>query len=88
MSGSLNISGRTTESVNALAGALVDRLVAGAAKYRIAVERGSLGELLIDAGAKAPGGIEAGLLLTEICMGGLGSVTLSHRRPRPNGRFG
>ena len=87
MSGSLNISGRTTESVNALAGALVDRLVAGAAKYRIAVERGSLGELLIDAGAKVPGGIEAGLLLTEICMGGLGSVTLSHAPAAPKWPF-
>jgi len=41
------------------------------------VSRGSLGELLIDAGAKAAGGVDAGLLLTEICMGGLGRVSLA-----------
>jgi len=29
-----------------------------------------LGELLIDAGAKVAGGIDAGLLLVEICMAG------------------
>jgi methenyltetrahydromethanopterin cyclohydrolase len=33
--------------------------------------------LLIDAGAKVAGGVDAGLLLTEICMGGLGRVTLA-----------
>lgn len=78
MSGSHNTSGRVTASVNLLAGEIVDRLVAGAEHYRVAVSRGSLGELLIDAGAKVPGGLEAGLLLTEICMGGLGRVSLTH----------
>lgn len=78
MSGSHEAKSRATASVNALAGEIVDRLAAGAARYRVSVSRGSLGELLIDAGAKAAGGIEAGLLITEICMGGLGRVTLSH----------
>jgi methenyltetrahydromethanopterin cyclohydrolase len=71
-------SGQFRASVNTLAGAIVDRLVAGADRYRVTVSRGSLGELLIDAGAKTRGGVDAGLLLTEICMGGLGKVTLSH----------
>ena len=78
MSGSHETKCRATASVNALAGEIVDRLAAGAARYRVSVSRGSLGELLIDAGAKAAGGIEAGLLITEVCMGGLGRVTLSH----------
>ena len=78
MSASQNTDGRTSASVNALAGEIVDRLVAGADRYRVSVSRGSLGELLIDAGAKAAGGIDAGLLLTEICMGGLGRVSLAH----------
>ncbi|QGM44884.1 methenyltetrahydromethanopterin cyclohydrolase [Methylocystis heyeri] len=78
MSGALDFSGRATASVNKLAGDIVDRLVAGADRYRVSVSRGSLGELLIDAGAKAAGGVEAGLLLTEICMGGLGRVSLAH----------
>jgi methenyltetrahydromethanopterin cyclohydrolase len=70
--------GHVTASVNTLAGEIVDRLVAGAARYRVAVSRGSLGELLIDAGAKVPGSVDVGLMLTEICMGGLGKITLSH----------
>jgi methenyltetrahydromethanopterin cyclohydrolase len=73
----LDAPGGATASVNLLAGEIVDRLAAGAKRYRVAVSRGSLGELLIDAGAKVTGGLEAGLLLTEICMGGLGSITLS-----------
>ena len=78
MSASQNTDGRTSASVNALAGEIVDRLVAGADRYRVSVSRGASGELLIDAGARAPGGIDAGLLLTEICMGGLGRVSLAH----------
>lgn len=78
MSASENSGGRATASVNSLAGEIVDRLVAGAGRYRVSASRGSLGELLIDAGAKTAGGVDAGLLLTEICMGGLGRVTLSH----------
>jgi methenyltetrahydromethanopterin cyclohydrolase len=78
VSASQNSDGRATASVNALAGEIVDRLVAGADRYRVSVSRGALGELLIDAGARAPGGIDAGLLLTEICMGGLGRVSLAH----------
>ncbi len=77
MSGTLDTTGRATASVNSLAGEIVDRLVAGAGRYRVAASRGSLGELLIDAGARVAGGVDAGLLLTEICMGGLGRVTLS-----------
>ncbi len=77
MSASQNPDGRATASVNALAGEIVDRLVAGADRYRVSVSRGASGELLIDAGARAPGGIDAGLLLTEICMGGLGRVSLA-----------
>ncbi len=77
MSGTINAGDRATASVNLLAGEIVDRLVAGADRYRVAVSRGASGELLIDAGAKVAGGLEAGLLLTEICMGGLGRVALT-----------
>jgi methenyltetrahydromethanopterin cyclohydrolase len=63
-------------SVNHYAGVLVDRLVADHARLRIAVTKGETGETLVDAGAVAQGGIEAGLHIAEICMGGLGNVTL------------
>ncbi|MBI1867380.1 MAG: methenyltetrahydromethanopterin cyclohydrolase [Methylocystis sp.] len=77
MSGTDDRANGAAASVNALAGDLVDQLVAGAARYRVEVSRGSAGELLIDAGAKVVGGLETGVLLAEICMGGLGKVSLS-----------
>jgi len=87
VTGTSDTSGRATASVNALAGEIVDRLAAGAERYRLAVSRGSLGELLIDAGAKVAGGIDAGLLLTEICLGGLGKVTLAPAPGQKNWPF-
>jgi methenyltetrahydromethanopterin cyclohydrolase len=67
-------------SVNERAGRLVDRLLADKALYGVSVRRGVFGQVLIDAGVTARGGIEAGLLMAEICMGGLGRVALSPRR--------
>jgi methenyltetrahydromethanopterin cyclohydrolase len=64
-------------SVNSLAGTIVDRMVTEADKLRIIVSEGSLGETLIDAGVKAVGGFDVGLLMAEICLGGLGTVTLT-----------
>jgi methenyltetrahydromethanopterin cyclohydrolase len=71
-------------SVNATAARLVEQLKADAPRLRIAVERGSLGETLIDAGHRCPGGVAAGLRLAEICMGGLGTIglTASDTTPR------
>ncbi len=63
-------------SVNERATKLVTQLMAEAAELKIGVARGELGETLIDAGAKSPGGIAAGLRIAEICMGGLGEVLL------------
>ncbi|MDQ2803692.1 MAG: methenyltetrahydromethanopterin cyclohydrolase [Pseudomonadota bacterium] len=48
-----------------------------AAALRLGPSRGSLGEHLLDAGAGCLGGIEAGLRIAEICMGGLGTVRLA-----------
>jgi methenyltetrahydromethanopterin cyclohydrolase len=64
-------------SVNARAARLLDQLLADAAQLRVAARRGALGELLVDAGVEARGGIEAGLRIAEICMGGLGHVSLA-----------
>jgi methenyltetrahydromethanopterin cyclohydrolase len=63
-------------SINAAAAPLVERLVGGAASLRIGVEKGPKGCTVVDCGIEHPGGLEAGLLVTEICMGGLGSATL------------
>jgi methenyltetrahydromethanopterin cyclohydrolase len=64
-------------SVNARAGKLVEELVASAAALRCAVTIGEAGERRIDLGAGTHGGIEAGRRLGEICMGGLGTVSIT-----------
>jgi methenyltetrahydromethanopterin cyclohydrolase len=70
-------------SVNARAAVLVDKLTATCAELKIAITRGELGETLIDAGARQPGSIAAGLLIAEICMGGLGTVALTASNATP-----
>ncbi|MGE0024164.1 MAG: methenyltetrahydromethanopterin cyclohydrolase, partial [Hyphomicrobium sp.] len=64
-------------SVNARAGKLIDDLAANAQALRCSVTTGQAGERCIDLGANVPGGLEAGRRLGEICMGGLGTVTLT-----------
>ena len=64
-------------SVNARAARLLDNMIADQAALGVAAQHGALGQLLVDAGVAARGGIEAGLLIGEICMGGLGKVTLA-----------
>jgi len=63
-------------SVNALANPLVQALLDNANSLRIGVDRLSNGCTVIDAGIKHAGGLEAGRLIAEICMGGLGHVNL------------
>ena len=63
-------------SVNGRSAELVTRLEADAEELRVGISRGELGETLIDAGSKKLGGIAAGMRIAEICMGGLGQVTL------------
>lgn len=64
-------------SVSARAAKLVDDIVANADALRISVSTGSHGERLIDMGANVVGGLEAGRLLGEVCMGGLGKVAFT-----------
>ena len=65
-----------TVSVNLRAADLVAALRLDAAALNITFGRGPLGEVLIDGGANSRGGVEAGLRIAEICMGGLGTVRL------------
>src|SRR6059058_3500903 len=71
-------------SVNARAAALIERVRADAAALRVLVEKGELGETLIDAGNRCQGGIAAGLRLAEICMGGLGTIDVAASAATPN----
>lgn len=64
-------------SINALAAPLVAALVADADRLRLGVRRLDNGACLVDAGIQAAGGLEAGRRIAEICLGGLGRVTLA-----------
>lgn len=64
-------------SVSKRAAKVVDTIVANADALRVHVSTGSHGERLIDLGASVPGCLEAGRLLGEVCMGGLGTVQLT-----------
>jgi methenyltetrahydromethanopterin cyclohydrolase len=66
-----------TPSVNARASKIVDEIAANAVALRCAVSTGEAGERRIDLGATVPGGLEAGRRLGEVCMGGLGTVTIT-----------
>jgi methenyltetrahydromethanopterin cyclohydrolase len=70
--------GVSTEShlgMNERAWLLADRCAQSAAELRIAVQALPGGARIIDAGVNVPGGFGAGLVLAELCMGGLGHVS-------------
>ena len=64
-----------TLSLNDRALDLADALADDAEAARVAVSTLSNGTRVIDCGAQAAGGFEAGRRFAEICMGGLGTIT-------------
>jgi methenyltetrahydromethanopterin cyclohydrolase len=65
-------------SVNANAIPIVKYMIAHADRLRLKVDRLDNGCTVIDAGIQAVGGLEAGRLIAEVCMGGLGTVLVTH----------
>ncbi len=63
-------------SVNSLSAPIVQSLIDNADALRLGISKLSNGTTVIDAGINARGGLEAGRLISEICLGGLGSVKL------------
>ena len=61
-------------SVNNKSQELVKDLINNQDYYRINVEKGHSGCTIIDAGVNAFGNMEAGRVISEICLGGLGRV--------------
>ncbi|HEX5386698.1 MAG TPA: methenyltetrahydromethanopterin cyclohydrolase [Gemmatimonadales bacterium] len=66
-----------TPNLNALAAEIADGMEDHAGLLRVRVHALASGARVIDAGVETEGGLDAGLALSEICMGGLGSVTYS-----------
>ena len=60
--------------LNERAWALADRMIRRAPELQLGVQTLAGGARVIDAGINAPGGLEAGLILARLCMGGLGRV--------------
>ena len=63
-------------SINALSGPLVQQLIDKAQALQIGVSTHESGATIVDAGILHVGSAEAGRLIAEICMGGLGAVEL------------
>ncbi len=63
--------------MNERAWTLANKYVERAAELRLGVHRLASGARVVDAGVNVPGGLAAGLMLAELCMGGLGHVELA-----------
>ncbi len=72
---STDISAKWT-SVNAACQPLVDALIDNAEALQLEISTLSNGTRVVDAGINCNGGLEAGRLIGEICMGGLGTATM------------
>ena len=70
-------------SINDLTQPIVQELINRAVALRLGIEKDSSDATIIDAGINHPGGLEAGRLISEICLGGLGKVSLTHINTAP-----
>jgi methenyltetrahydromethanopterin cyclohydrolase len=70
------VLGRDWPSVGRLAAPLVARLIEEAPALRLRVSRAA-DTTIVDAGIEHAGGLEVGRRIAELCMGGLGRVTLT-----------
>src|SRR3990170_7040472 len=67
----------TRISVNQKGWSLAQKLRDSPEKYGVAVKETSQGVIVIDAGIATEGSLEAGRLVTEICLGGYGEATIT-----------
>lgn len=64
-------------SINKTTKPLVEKLIEKVSELNLSIETTEGGAKIIDAGINSSGCLESGRLITEICMGGLGYVSLS-----------
>ena len=67
-------------SVNRTAWSLTKKLGNQAEKFGVGVKETKLGTTLIDAGIEAKGGLLAGRIITEICLGGYGKAKIFYKQ--------
>ena len=63
-------------SVSNLVQELVNKLINNSKEFNILIKKGPFDCTIIDAGIEIEGSKEAGKLIAEICMGGLGQINL------------
>jgi len=66
-------------SVNQLAYQTAQKLLDNPELYGVIVSKSTAGAIIIDAGVNAPGGFEAGKILTELCLGSAGKVDINFK---------
>lgn len=71
-------------SINKLTKPLVEKLIENVDQLNLGLSATTGGAKVIDAGISNMGCLESGRLITEICMGGLGTVSLSMNDSFPN----
>ncbi len=64
-------------SINDLALQLSEEMINDPDRYAVKVKKTAHGATIIDAGIDSEGGFQAGRLITEICMGGLGKAEIT-----------
>ena len=74
----------TNLSVSNLAKKLVDKLIGNSKELNVLIKKGPLNCTIIDAGIETDGSEQAGKLIAEICMGGLGIISLKKTDTFPN----
>ncbi|MBE0512981.1 methenyltetrahydromethanopterin cyclohydrolase, partial [Candidatus Bathyarchaeota archaeon] len=67
-------------SVNRAAWSLAKKLCDQAEEFGVAVKETKSGATLIDAGIEAKGGLLAGRIITEICLGGYGKANIFYKQ--------
>jgi methenyltetrahydromethanopterin cyclohydrolase len=70
-------------SVNRLAWKLAETLINSPEAYGVKISKTTAGATVVDAGINAPGGYQAGIALTEICMGGAGRAQIIFEKYGP-----
>ena len=66
----------SSADVSVLSRSLVEAMWTESDRYRVAALGAPNGVRIIDAGIEVPGGLEAGRLIAEVCLGGLGHVAI------------
>lgn len=68
------------DSLNELAIEIIDKMMDKARELRITVTKSPIGSAIIDCGVNVKGSYEAGRLMTEVCLGGIGKAELQAMR--------